>query len=717
VKNDSTREELLNEKELIKQDAKTRSRVLLRKVLNNQSAEFREGQWEAIDAVANRNKKLLLVQRTGWGKSIVYFLSTKILRDKGRGITLIISPLLALMRNQLDAAHPIGINAVTINSANTDEWQEVINKIKSDNVDALLISPERLANENFIEEVIIPLASKIGLFVVDEAHCISDWGHDFRPDYRRIINVLKNVPANMPVLATTATANNRVVDDINSQLKDLEIRRGNLSRESLYLQNIILPDQSQRLAWLAEQLPQISGTGIIYTLTKRDAESVAGWLRLNNIKAEAYYSDVNNDDFDDVNEYRISLEQKLLKNEIKALVATSALGMGYDKPDLGFVIHYQAPGNVVSYYQQVGRAGRAIDKAYGILLTGKEDSEIHEYFRRTAFPSEPDIIKILDLLNESDGLTIREIEGKLNYSYGTIEKILKSLSVENPASVIKVKSKFYRTPVPFKIDKERIEFLTNRRVNEWKEMQDYVSHKECLMNFLKRSLDDPDSSECNNCQNCKPEARLQVKVNDNLVIAASRYIKQSEMPLQLNKQVAKDSFPIYQISGTISANQRGEEGRILARWGDAGWGYIVKECKANNYLSDELVEALAEMINERWKPKPKPEWITCVPSLNHKELVPDFAKRLSDRLRIPFYNIVKKVKSNSLQKLMQNRYYRCNNLDGAFEIDSNIPDTPVLLIDDIVDSGWTLTVISILLRRAGSGPVFPVVLASTTSGS
>jgi len=690
---------------------------LLKKILNNPSAEFRFGQWEAIDAVANHNKKLLLVQRTGWGKSIVYFLSTKILRDNGRGITLIISPLLALMRNQLDAAKLIGITAETINSANTSEWQQVINKIKSDKVDALLISPERLANENFIEEVIIPLSDKIGLFVVDEAHCISDWGHDFRPDYRRIINVLKNVPANMPVLATTATANNRVVNDIETQLKGLEIRRGNLSRESLYLQNIILPDQAQRLAWLAEQLPQIPGTGIIYTLTKRDAESVTGWLRLNNIKTEAYYSDVSNEDFKDANEYRIALEEKLLKNEIKALVATSALGMGYDKPDLGFVIHYQAPGNVVSYYQQVGRAGRAIDKAYGILLTGREDVEIHEYFRRTAFPSEQDIYMILNLLNESDGLSIREIEGKLNYSYGTIEKILKSLSVENPSPVIKAKNKFYRTPINFNIDKKRIEFLTQRRVIEWQEVQDYLNHKECLMNFLKKSLDDSDNSKCNNCQNCREESRLSVKVNDNLVKAAFRYIKQSEIPLILNKQAAKDSFPVYKINGTIPVDQRGEEGRILAHWGDAGWGHIVKECKANNFLSDELVDALAEMINERWKPIPKPEWITCVPSLNHKELVPDFAKRLSDKLGIPFYNIVKKVKNNSLQKLMQNRFYRCNNLDGKFEIDRNVPNTPVLLVDDIVDSGWTLTVISVLLKRAGSGPVFPVVLASTTSGS
>jgi ATP-dependent DNA helicase RecQ len=703
-----------------KQEAET----LLRKVLNNPAAEFREGQWEAIDAVANKNKKLLLVQRTGWGKSIVYFLSTKILRDSRRGITLIISPLLALMRNQLEAARPIGINAETINSANTNEWKDVINKIRSDKVDALLISPERLANEDFVEDVIIPLSDKIGLFVVDEAHCISDWGHDFRPDYRRIINVLRNVPANMPVLATTATANNRVIKDIESQLTGLEISRGNLSRKSLYLQNIVLPDQAQRLAWIAEQLPNIPGTGIIYTLTKRDAETVAGWLRQNNISAEAYYSDVKHDDFsrrdgfpEDVNEYRIVLEEKLLNNELKALVATSALGMGYDKPDLGFVIHYQAPGNVVSYYQQVGRAGRAIDKAYGFLLTGREDAEIHDFFRRNAFPSEQDIYRILDLLNKSDGLSVREIEEQLNYSFGTIEKVLKLLSVENPAPVIKQKGKYFRTPVSFRIDKERIKFLTNQRIAEWEEIQVYVNHKGCLMNFLRRSLDDPDPSDCNNCQNCKDELRLPGEVNESYVIAATRFIKQSEMSLVLKKQTAKDSFPVYGFNGNIPAQLRGEEGRILARWGDAGWGYKVRECKANNYLSDELVDALANMIIERWKPEPKPEWITCVPSLNHVELVPDFAKRLAAKLGIPYRNIVKKVKNNSQQKMMQNRFHQCNNLDGVFVIEKNILNSPVLLFDDIVDSGWTLTVISTLLRQAGSGPVFPVVLASTTSGN
>ena len=690
---------------------------LLRRILNDPRADFRAGQWEAIDAVANRNKKLLLVQRTGWGKSIVYFISTKILRERGGGITLIISPLLALMRNQLEAAKPIGITAASINSANTDEWNEVINKIQSNKVDALLITPERLANENFIEDVLLPLSDRIGLFVVDEVHCISDWGHDFRPDYRRIVNVLRNVPANMPVLATTATANDRVVKDIETQLQGLEIKRGSLSRKSLYLQNIILPDQAQRLAWLAENLPELPGTGIIYTLTKRDAEHVAGWLKQNGISAEAYYSDVEHEDFNDINEYRITLEEKLLKNEIKALVATSALGMGYDKPDLGFVIHYQAPGNVVSYYQQVGRAGRAIEKAYGILLTGREDAEIHDFFRRTAFPSKEDIYRILDLLSQTDGLSVREMEEKLNYSYGTIEKILKLLSVENPAPVIKEKSKYFRTPVPFRLDKDRINFLTNRRIAEWKEMLAYVNHKECLMNFLKKSLDDPDSSDCDNCQNCKEELRIPVSMKESLVIDATRFIKQSEIPLSLKKQVAKDSFPVYGFKGNIPPELKGEEGRILARWGDAGWGYKVRECKNNNYLSDELVKAIAEMITERWKPEPKPGWVTCVPSLNHKELVPDFASRLSTKLGLPFKNVVKKVKNNSQQKLMQNRFYQCNNLDGVFEIENDIPYTPVLLVDDIVDSGWTLTIISALLRKAGSGKVFPVVLASTTSGN
>ena len=343
---------------------------LLRTALANSEADFRDGQWEAIDALVNHNQKLLVVQRTGWGKSSVYFISTKIFRDRGRGITIIISPLLALMRNQIEAAARLGIEAVTLNSTNTGEWEAIKQRILNDDIDCLLISPERLANDDFINTVLMPVANNIGLMVVDEAHCISDWGHDFRPDYRRIINILQRLPANTPVLGTTATANKRVVEDIQTQLGDIVVHRGPLIRDGLSLQTLELPDQASRLAWLAQTIPQLKGTGIVYVLTKRDADQVADWLVENGINAKPYYSGVIDPDYEDSDQSRQYLEDALLNNEIDVLVATTALGMGYDKPDLAFVIHFQAPGSIVAYYQQVGRAGRGIDSSIGVLLSG-----------------------------------------------------------------------------------------------------------------------------------------------------------------------------------------------------------------------------------------------------------------------------------------------------------------------------------------------------------
>jgi len=339
---------------------RTEAQNLLKQALDNQGAHFRDGQWEAIDALVNQKKKLLVVQRTGWGKSSVYFISTRIVRDQGAGATVIVSPLLALMRNQIEAAERLGIRAVTINSTNRNQWDELEQQVLNNQADAILISPERLANEGFVERVLMPIADKIGLMVVDEAHCISDWGHDFRPDYRRLVSILRNIPPNVPVLGTTATANDRVIEDIQSQLGDIEIQRGTLVRESLALQTIRLPDQAARLAWLAEHVPEMPGTGIIYTLTIRDTEQVAEWLIQNGIIARAYSGSVEHPDFPSSDSYRQHLESQLLNNELKVLVATTALGMGYDKPDLGFVVHYQAPGSIVGYYQQVGRAGRGV---------------------------------------------------------------------------------------------------------------------------------------------------------------------------------------------------------------------------------------------------------------------------------------------------------------------------------------------------------------------
>jgi ATP-dependent DNA helicase RecQ len=691
-------------------------RDLLRRALQDPDADFRDGQWEAIDALVNQRRKLLVVQRTGWGKSAIYFIATRILRDRGAGPTLIVSPLLALMRNQIEAAERLGIRALTINSANRSDWADLTRSILADEADAVLISPERLANDEFVERVLLPMARRIGLMVVDEAHCISDWGHDFRPDYRRLVSVLQHMPANLPVLGTTATANDRVVNDVIAQLGDIQVQRGSLIRHSLALQTLRLPDQAARLAWLAEHLPGLPGTGVIYTLTKRDADRVSGWLNRQGIAARAYYSDVEGQEEIDSPEYRQQLERLLLGNEIKALVATTALGMGYDKPDLGFVVHYQAPGSIVAYYQQVGRAGRAIDRAVGVLMSGREDGEIQDYFRVTAFPDEAHVNAILQALAESDGLTERQLEAAVNLRKGQIEKALKLLSVENPAPVLKQGSKWMRTPVPYAMDRERIQRLTGQRKKEWQEVQEYLDTPECLMMFLARALDDADPQPCGKCARCLGRPVIPEGFSHRLAVAASLYLKHSDMPLACKKQVAGGAFPTYGFSGNFKQELRAETGRILSRWGDAGWGRVVADDKHAGRFRDELVEAVAEMVRDRWRPEPAPAWVACVPSRTHPELVPDFARRLAQALGLPFVSALEKALENQPQKLQQNRFHQCHNLDGAFAIRGSIPSEPVLLVDDVVDSGWTMTVAAALLRQAGSGPVWPLALASASAG-
>src|SRR4051812_9283321 len=359
--------------------------ALLRELAGPEAA-FREHQLEAVTDLVAERRRVLCVQRTGWGKSAVYFLATALLRRSGAGPTVLISPLLALMRNQIAAAERLGIRAVTVNSTNRDDWDAVRAQLDADAVDLLLISPERLNNPQFRETMLPLFIERVGLLVVDEAHCVSDWGHDFRPDYRRIQDVLAALPADVAVLGTTATANDRVVADVGEQFKigsdaeHLVVYRGPLARASLRLEVVKLPSAADRLAWLSTWLPQLPGSGIVYCLTKRDTETVAEWLNSQGVSAVAYSGEVSDDE-------RVEAERRLLGNEVKAVVATSALGMGYDKPDLGYVVHYQAPSSAIAYYQQVGRAGRAVDEAHVVLLRGHEDRRIQDFFIETAFPS------------------------------------------------------------------------------------------------------------------------------------------------------------------------------------------------------------------------------------------------------------------------------------------------------------------------------------------
>ena len=683
--------------------------TLLRTAVGSATADFRPGQWEAIERLLRR-ERLLVVERTGWGKSSVYFLATRLLRDSGAGCALLISPLLSLMRNQIESARRIGVRAETINSSNLDDWPRVQNALRQDRVDILLISPERLGDEDFVTDYLLPIAARIGLFVVDEAHCISDWGHDFRPDYRRIVRILRALPVSVPVLATTATANDRVVTDLLEQLgPNLTAIRGPLTRESLRLQNIVLTDKASRMAWIAHHLPSLPGSGIIYALTVKDATTLAIWLQSRGVRAAAYHADLEADE-------REKLEEKLLRNDVKALVATVALGMGFDKPDIGFVIHFQRPPSVIHYYQQVGRAGRAIREAHGILLSGDEDDEIADYFMRVAFPTTFDVDQLLAALRATkDGLKHSELQRELNFTDSNLHRTLKFLLMESPSPIQKLEERYVRNPVPWQMPIERIQRILQLRRQEQQRIRDYVATDKCLMQFLSAELNDPDAQPCGKCSNCR-HSGLSAAVPTPSSKAATWFLTALDLPIEPRKQW---------LSGNTFEGQRGkiasffqtQMGRALCRWGDPGFGELVRSGKQQlGRFPEPLLAAAVPLIRERWIPNPAPTWVTCVPSHRHTTLVPDFARRLAAALGLPFVDCIHKVRETTPQKSRHNSLSQMCNLECAFEVHQNTIQTgPVLLVDDLVDSRWTFTVLGFKLRQAGSGPVFPFALADSSS--
>ncbi|MFD2413201.1 RecQ family ATP-dependent DNA helicase [Paenibacillus rhizoplanae] len=672
-------------------------------------ASFHQDQYESIEAVISR-QRTLVVQKTGWGKSIVYFISTKILRDSGSGITILISPLLSLMRNQIESAKKIGINAVTLNSSNEEEWDKVEEQIQQDKCDILLISPERLSNNRF-QELLQKIEKGIGLFVIDEAHCISNWGHDFRPDYRRIVNIVNTLPANVPVLATTATANSRVIADISSQVgAQIKVIRGPLIRESLQIQVIRLQSQAERLAWLAKNIPNIDGSGIIYCSTTADCRKVAKWLRTEGIDAYPYYAKVE----EAYSLTRPDLERKLMNDEIKVLVSTDALGMGFDKPNLSFVIHFQRPGTVVAYYQQIGRAGRALENAYAVLLTGEEDNEIQEYFINAAFPSDFQLQEVLNVIEDSDnGVSVNGILKSVNIGKAKAEQCLKLLEIENFA--YKSGSKYYRSVVPFNIS-SHAEEVTAQRYRELEVMEELCSTSDCYMDFIAKQLDDNTSKPCGRCANCKRKPLVSPTVEPFEVAEAVQFLKGENLIIQPRKR-----WPIggsTGLTGNIGQDFLNNHGRALSQYGDAGWGKLVKEDRyTNESFSNELIEAAADFVLNKWKPEPMPDWVAAVPSLRHPHLVPSFASKLATRLGIPYYNAIEKVKHSEEQKNMRNSLKQVENIFDSFKVVENICSGNVLLVDDIMNSGWTFSVCGYLLRKAGSGVVYPFALSSTGGGS
>ena len=679
-----------------------RARRLLRELTGDSEAAFRDDQLEVIQQLVDNRGRVLLVQRTGWGKSAVYFIATKLLRDAGLGPTLLISPLIALMRNQEAAAARIGIRAVSIHSSNTDEWEAIGDQIDADEVDVLLISPERLANQGFRDEVLPKVASRCGLLVIDEAHCISDWGHDFRPDYRRLVRVLDVLPSGVPVLCCTATANDRVIEDVTAQLgTEFETTRGPLGRSGLRLHALTLPAQAERLTWLVKALKLLPGTGIIYCATVPDTWRVADWLTSQGISATAYSGDTDPDE-------RPRIEQRLLDNDVKVVVATSALGMGFDKPDLTFVIHYQSPGSAIAYYQQVGRAGRGVSESWGILLRGAEDADIQNYFIDTAFPDPGLAIRVIDLMEERhEPMRVSELLSEVNITSGRLNNLLKNLEVD--LAVERVGSKWQRTLHPWSFDYERVEAVTAQRRAELEQSDEYLSADTCRMKLLLGYLDDPSPSACGVCDNCSGES-VKFELDETDVQKAVKFTRRGEMAIAPRKRMP--------VGGPIPPELQLAEGRSLSRWADGGWGTLVRQGKQNDgRFDDRLVRASTKLIRKRWQPEPAPTWVTFVPSLRNPELVPEFARRLAGALGLPCQDVIVRTRAGSPQKAMQNSQQQFRNVADAFEVRYSVPHGPVLLVDDVVDSRWTLTAIGQRLREAGSGEVFPFALADSAGRS
>lgn len=674
------------------------------RALAGESAVLREDQWTAIDALVTGRRRALVVQRTGWGKSAVYFVATLLLRAKGTGPTVIVSPLLALMRNQVAAASRAGIRAVTVNSSNIAEWAEIYGAVKRGEVDVLLVSPERLNNPGFRDEVLPKLAATAGLLVVDEAHCISDWGHDFRPDYRRIRTLLADISPGTPVLATTATANARVVLDVADQLgAGTLVLRGTLDRESLHLAVLALPSAAHRLAWLADHLPELPGSGIVYTLTVAATQEVASFLRSRGLTGASYSGQTEDAE-------RLAIEDDLLANRIKVLVATSALGMGFDKPDLGFVVHLGAPPSPIAYYQQIGRAGRGVKRADVILLPGEEDAAIWRYFASLGFPTEEQVRRTLAALEDAGKpLSTAALEPLVDLRRARLETMLKVLDVDG--AVKRVSGGWTSTGQAWKYDAERYARVDADRTAEQHAMREYAATSGCRMEFLRKQLDDPEASPCGRCDRCTGKT-LSMAVSEVSIAAAQSRLDKPGVELA-PKKLWPTGMSAIGVPLTGKIREPSETGRAVARLSDVGWGTRLRPLLAGDdtEIPDDVVKAVVDVL-AAWGWAARPTGIVVIPSRSKPRLVQSLAARIAAIGRLPMLGTMTRVRhepantgrSNSAQRLKS--VYRAFSVEGV----TITAGAPVLLVDDRTDSGWTITEATRVLREAGSGAVYPLVL-------
>jgi ATP-dependent DNA helicase RecQ len=692
--------------------------------LAGERARLRDDQWRAVEALVCDRRRVLCVQRTGWGKSAVYFVATALLRARRpgppAGPTVIISPLLALMRNQVQAASRAGIHARTINSANQDEWDEITAAVADGSVDVLLISPERLNNPDFRDTVLPKLAGTTGLLVVDEAHCVSDWGHDFRPDYRRLRSFLAGLAPDTPVLATTATANARVVADVAEQLDpggDALVLRGRLDRESLRLAVVELPSPAHRLAWLADHLQALPGSGIIYTLTVAAATETAAFLRGRGHEVASYTGQ-------DEDTERRGAEQALIDNRIKALVATSALGMGFDKPDLGFVVHLGAPPSPIAYYQQVGRAGRAVDSAEVLLLPGAEDAAIWRYFASLAFPPEEQVREVLRVLGAADRpLSTAALEPMVDLRRTRLEMMLKVLDVDG--AVRRVRGGWEATGQRWRYDGERHRRITGARTAEQAAMTSYVAAPGCRMEFLRRCLDDPYAEPCGRCDRCTGRT-LPAEVSAGALDAAHAFLGRAGVTVA-PRRMWPTGLPAagVPLSGRIPPAEQAEAGRAVGRLSDLGWGARLRglladgagDCEAPRALLDAVIDVLTTWArgDDPWPARPVA--VVAIGSTRRPRLVQSLAEHVASVGRLPLLGTISTAGAEGADAGRANSAQRVRALYGTVTVPPAVSaplatlNGPVLVVDDYIESGWTMTLVARELRLAGADAVLPLALA------
>lgn len=675
-------------------------------------ALLRDDQWTAIEALVVQRRRALVVQRTGWGKSAVYFIAAKLLRGTGHGATVIVSPLLALMRNQVAAAERAGVHAATINSSNVAEWDDIHQRVRDADLDVLLVSPERLNNPDFRDAVLPALARDAGLVVVDEAHCVSDWGHDFRPDYRRIRSLIAELGTDVPVLATTATANDRVVEDVAAQLgvggRDTLVLRGGLDRESLRLSVVQAGNPAQRAAWLADHLGSLPGSGIVYTLTVAQAHDVAALLRERGHPVAAYTGATEAAE-------REQLEADLLADRVKALIATSALGMGFDKPDLGFVVHLGAPSSPIAYYQQVGRAGRATERAEVILLPGREDADVWRYFASVAFPAESLVRKVIRELDTDRPLSTAALEPLVDLNRSRLEMVLKVLDVDG--AVRRVKGGWVGTGAPWEYDEARYRTLDEARRREQQAMLDYQATQGCRMAFLRAQLDDPElgaDERCGRCDNCTGE-RYSADVDAAAAEDTRRTLMRPGVELSPRKQWPTGLAKLgIDLSGRITDGPR--PGRVIGRLTDLGWGARLRALLdgPDGEVPDDVVAAAVKVL-AAWDWAVRPTAVMALDSATHPLLIGSLRSRLAELGRLTDLGTLRYAPGRR-PATAANSAYRVAALSGAWSPPDPVPAGagPVLLVDDLADTGWTLTMAARVLRAAGADDVLPFALAGTS---